>query len=131
MDGELYCWPASRNNPPEIDNAYTSYFTIRKDWAQKVGLYQEDNEYTWDEWKALLAAIVAQDPGNNGASNAAMVLPTWGFPNGAVTFLNAPAAEGNETCSYIKVDGKVHLARRDRGVQRRPLWKPIRCIRMA
>ena len=106
VDGELYCWPASRNNPPEIDNAYTSYFTIRKDWAQKVGLYQEDNEYTWDEWKALLAAIVAQDPGNNGASNAAMVLPTWGFPNGAVTFLNAPAAEGNETCSYIKVDGK-------------------------
>ena len=34
------------------------------------------------------------------------MLPTWGFPNGAVTFLNAPAAEGNETCSYIKVDGQ-------------------------
>lgn len=106
VDGELYTWPSSRNNPPEIDNAYTSYFIIRKDWAQKVGMYQEDNEYTWDEWKALLAAIVAQDPGGNGNANAAMVLPVWGFPNAAVTFLNAPAAEGNETCSYIKVDGK-------------------------
>lgn len=106
VDGELYTWPSSRNNPAEIDNAYTSYFVIRKDWAQKVNLYQEDNEYTWEEWKELLAAIVAQDPGGNGNANAAMVLPVWGFPNAAVTFLNAPAAEGNETCSYIKVDGK-------------------------
>lgn len=101
VDGVLYTWPASRNNPPEIDNAYTSYFTIRKDWAEKVGLYQEDNEYTWEEWKALLTAVVEQDPAGNGASNAGLVLPTWGFPNAAVTFLNAPAAEGNETCSYI------------------------------
>lgn len=106
VDGELYCWPASRNNPPEIDNVYTSYYIIRKDWAEKVGLYQEDNEYTWEEWKELLRAVIAQDPAGNGASNAAIVLPTWGFPNGAVTFLNAPAAEGNETCSYIKVDGQ-------------------------
>lgn len=106
VDGELYCWPATRNNPPEIDNVYTSYYIIRKDWAEKVGLYQEDNEYTWEEWKELLRAVIAQDPAGNGASNAAIVLPTWGFPNGAVTFLNAPAAEGNETCSYIKVDGK-------------------------
>lgn len=106
VDGELYCWPANRNNPPEIDNVYTSYYVIRKDWAEAVGLYQEDDEYTWEEWKELLRAIIAQDPGGNGASNAGIVLPTWGFPNGAVTFLNAPAAEGNETCSYIKVDGQ-------------------------
>ena len=103
VDGELYCWPANRNNPPEIDNVYTSYYVIRKDWAEAVGLYNEDDEYTWKE---LLRAIIAQDPGGNGVSNAGIVLPTWGFPNGAVTFLNAPAAEGNETCSYIKVDGQ-------------------------
>lgn len=106
VDGELYCWPANRNNPPEIDNVYTSYYVIRKDWAEAVGLYNEDDEYTWEEWKELLRAIIAQDPGGNGVSNAGIVLPTWGFPNGAVTFLNAPAAEGNETCSYIKVDGQ-------------------------
>ena len=106
VDGELYCWPANRNNPPEIDNVYTYYYVIRKDWAEAVGLYNEDDEYTWEEWKELLRAIIAQDPGGNGVSNAGIVLPTWGFPNGAVTFLNAPAAEGNETCSYIKVDGQ-------------------------
>ena len=101
VDGVLYTWPSSRSNPPEIDNAYTSYFTIRKDWAEKVGLYQEDNEYTWDEWIALLTAIKEQDPGQNGEGNAVLVLPVWGFPNAAATFLNGPAAEGNETCSYI------------------------------
>ncbi|MGI5885318.1 MAG: hypothetical protein ACOX83_10225 [Candidatus Spyradocola sp.] len=106
VDDVLYCWPASRNNPPEIDNVYTSYYVIRKDWAEAVGLYNEDDEYTWEEWKELLRAVIAQDPGGNGTANAAIVLPTWGFPNGAVTFLNAPAAEGNETCSYIKVDGQ-------------------------
>ncbi len=106
VDGELYCWPANRNNPPEIDNVYTSYYIIRKDWAEAVGLYNENDEYTWEEWKELLRAVIAQDPGGNGAANAGIVLPTWGFPNGAVTFLNAPAAEGNETCSYIKVDGQ-------------------------
>ena len=106
VDNVLYCWPCTRFNPPEIDNAYTSYFNIRVDWAKQVGLYQEDNEYTWDEWITLLRAIRDQDPGNNGIANAPITLPTWGFPNAACTFLNAPAAEGNESSSYIVVDGE-------------------------
>ncbi len=106
IDDVLYTWPATRYNPEYINNAYTSYFCIRADWAKQVGLYQEDSEYTWDEWIELLRAIRDQDPGNNGINNAPLTLPTWGFPNAAVTFLNAPASEGNESSSYIVVDGE-------------------------
>lgn len=95
IDDVLYTWPCSRNNPPEIDNAYTSYLVIRKDWAEAVGMYHENDEYTWDEFKALVAAVKDQ-----GYAQVGLAVPTWAFPN-VITFLNGPAAEGNETCSYI------------------------------
>lgn len=95
VDGELYTWPSSRQNPPEIDNAYTSYLMIRADLAKQVGLYQEDNEYTWDEFKTLVQAVK-----DAGLVTAGLAVDTWAFPN-VLTFLNGPAAEGNETCSYI------------------------------
>lgn len=105
VDGKLYAWPSSRNNPPEVKNTYGSVFTYRRDWARAVGLYKEKDIYTWDEWKTLVKAVIDQDPGENGiGQTAGIVMPTWAFPHAAVLFIGSVPAEGNETCSYIKLD---------------------------
>jgi ABC-type glycerol-3-phosphate transport system substrate-binding protein len=107
IDGELFAWPSLRDNYPEAQNCYTSVWDYRRDWAKAVGLYNENDVYTWDEWMTLLRAILTEDPGQNGAANSVLVMPTWAFPHAPALFIGPPAAEGNETCSYIKgADGK-------------------------
>lgn len=105
VDGKLYAWPSLRDNLPEQDDCYTSNWSYRRDWAKAVGLYNENDVYTWDEWMALCYAIKDQDPGKNGDANAVLVMDTWAFPHAPVLFIGAPEAEGNETCSYIERDG--------------------------
>ena len=107
VDGDLYAWPSLRDNPPEAQNCYTSVWDYSRDWARAVGKYNEDDIYTWDEWIDLLRAVYTEDPGQNGPANAVLVMPTWAFPHAPVLFISAPAAEGNETCSYIRgADGQ-------------------------
>jgi len=104
---ELYAWPATRNDVPSAQHTYNSWWGYRRDWAKEVGLYKEGDVYTFEEWKTLVATVIAEDPGGNGAGNTAgLVMPTWAFPFGAVLFINDVPAEGNETCSYINVDGE-------------------------
>jgi ABC-type glycerol-3-phosphate transport system substrate-binding protein len=106
VDGVLYSWPSMRDNPPEAESCYTSHWCYRRDWAKAVGLYKEGDIYTWEEWIELLRAVIAQDPGGNGSGNAALVMASWAFPHAPALFVGPPAAEGNETSSYIKVDGQ-------------------------
>ena len=106
VDGELYAWPSLRDNPPEAQSCYTSHWCYRRDWAKAVGLYKENDIYSWDEWLDLIRAVLDQDPGGNGIANAGLVMATWAFPHAPALFIGPPAAEGNETCSYILVDGK-------------------------
>ena len=96
VDGTLYAWPSLRDNPPEAQNCYTSNWCYRRDWAQEVGLYKEDDIYTFEEWEELIAAVL-----DAGLAQAGLVMPPWGFPHAAVLFISDPPAEGNETCSYI------------------------------
>ncbi|MDR2649173.1 MAG: hypothetical protein LBB94_05575 [Clostridiales bacterium] len=109
VDGQLYSWPSMRDNLPEAQSCYTSHWSYRRDWAKAVGLYKEGDIYTWDEWLELTRAILREDPGKNGASNAGLVMPNWGFPHAAVLFPGPPAAEGNETASYIKDDSGKYI----------------------
>ena len=108
IDGKLYAWPASRNNPPILQNTYASYWVYRRDWAKAVNLYKEGDVYTYEEWVALCKKVITDDPGKNGAGNTAgLVMAPWAFPHAAVLFIGPVVAEGNETCSYIKgADGK-------------------------
>ena len=96
VDEKLYAWPSLRDNPPEAQNCYTSNWCYRRDWAKQVGLYKEGDVYTFEEWEALIAAVLEQN-----LAQAGLVMPPWGFPHAAVLFLSDPPAEGNETCSYI------------------------------
>ncbi|MDR3086297.1 MAG: hypothetical protein LBU47_08300 [Christensenellaceae bacterium] len=109
VDGVLYSWPAMRANPPEAQSCYTSHWSYRRDWAKAVGLYKEGDIYTWDEWVNLVREVLKQDPGGNKDAGAGLVMPTWGFPHAAALFVGPPAAEGNETSSYIKDDSGKYI----------------------
>lgn len=81
IDGKLYGWPTSRQNPEWLQNAYNPVFAYRRDWAKAVGMYKEGDMYTWDEVKAMIKAVQEQDPGNNGAgATIGITSETWVFP---------------------------------------------------
>lgn len=101
VDGKLYAWPATRNNPEVAQNTYASHWVYRRDIAKDLGLYKEGDVYTYEEWVALVKAAQKKDP-----NMAGLVMDTWGFPHAAVLFIGPVPAEGNETCSYIKVGDK-------------------------
>lgn len=81
VDGKLYGWTSSRQNPEWMQNAYYPLFAYRRDWAKAVGLYKEGDVYTWDEVKAMIKAVQEQDPGGNGAgATIGITSETWAFP---------------------------------------------------
>ena len=105
VDGKIYAWAANRNNPEVAQNTYQSWWGYRRDWAKEVGMLHDNDVYTWDEWKALVKAVIDKKPG--GVDVAGLVMDTWAFPHAANLFIGPVMAEGNETCSYIKgADGK-------------------------
>lgn len=75
VDGKLYGWPASRANPAWLQNAYYPMFAYRTDLAKEVGMYHENNMYTWDEVKAMIDAVKAAHPEMIGITSE-----TWAFP---------------------------------------------------
>ena len=82
VNGKLYGWPCLRANPEWYDDACFNQFVYRRDWAKALGLYQEGDIYTWDEWVALNKAFVEQDPGGNGAGKTiGMGTELFYFPN--------------------------------------------------
>lgn len=87
VDGKLYAWPGDRNGLGNNDvsawvkGTYQGVATYRRDWAKAVGLYKEGDVYTWDEAKALIKAVVDQDPGNNGKGQTIPIsFESWAFP---------------------------------------------------
>lgn len=102
VDGKLYGWPAYRNNPEWLKNAYYPLFAYRRDWAQNVGMYKEGDMYTWDEVKAMIKEVQAKDPGNNGPGNTfGITSETWAFPGVFMEILGM-AEDRNP---YVKIDG--------------------------
>lgn len=81
VDGSLYAWPAYQDSD-KYNYIQASGYVYRKDWAQAVGLYKEDETYSWEEWQALVKAVIAQDPGKNGAGKTIgiMAKDNWAFP---------------------------------------------------
>ena len=65
IDGKLYAHPTLRDNP-EYNYMSSMCWMYRRDWAKALGLYQENDLYTWEEWVELNRAFVEQDPGGNG-----------------------------------------------------------------
>lgn len=66
VDGKLYAWPAFMANLDKFNYVGINGFFYRRDWAEKLGMAKPNDEYTWDEWIALVKAVVEKDPGGNG-----------------------------------------------------------------
>ena len=80
VDGERYFLLAPRDSYQANFAAYER-FIYRKDWAQALGLYHEDDVYTWDEMIDMAKAFVAEDPGENGdGKTIGLVAVGWAFP---------------------------------------------------
>lgn len=108
VDGKLYGWPSSRQNPPELKNCYYPMFAYRRDWAKAVGMYKEGDVYTWDEVKAMIDAVKEQDPGGNGAGNTiGITMETWAWEQYQLVTINSP---NPDRLGYHKnADGDYYL----------------------
>jgi putative aldouronate transport system substrate-binding protein len=103
VDGTLFGWAATRNNPEWIQNTYQGVGTYRRDWAKAVGLYKEGDVYTWEEAKALIDAVLAQDPGNNGKGQTLPItFESWAFPG---TLMEALGYQEERSAYVQKEDG--------------------------
>lgn len=65
--GSYYYWVDTGYAELDLLN-FTGWY-YRRDWAEKVGLLNDNDTYTWEEMLALAKAFVDQDPGNNGTGN--------------------------------------------------------------
>jgi putative aldouronate transport system substrate-binding protein len=80
VDGKMYAWPAyidlEKYNFQQVGG-----FTYRIDWAEKVGLRNPNDEYTWDEWLNLVKTVLEKDPQGNGKGKTIGMIGTdWSFP---------------------------------------------------
>lgn len=66
IDGAQYAHPGYRG---ALDKPYLSGmgWTYRADWAETLGMRNEGDIYTWQEWTDLIKAFIEQDPGGNGS----------------------------------------------------------------
>lgn len=81
VDDQLYGYPSTRRNPEWRKNTYYACATYRRDWAKQVGMYKENDIYTWDEVKAMIKEVQKQDPGGNGpGATLGLTAEAWAFP---------------------------------------------------
>ncbi len=97
IDGKLYGIPVAKDiTSPDINYSPFTY-VYRRDWAKKLGVYQEDDVYTWDQFTALLDAFDKQDP---TGKIFALGDEKWGFPSITNFYKDVPH------CFALGSDGK-------------------------
>ena len=78
LDGKLYGIPIAKNTTDYSTSFSPFTYVYRRDWAKKWGVYKENDEYTWDEFKALLEKFrVELEPTNRYA----LADVEWGYPS--------------------------------------------------
>lgn len=80
INGLQYAHPCIRDNA-DVDFLSGMGWMYRRDWAKELGLYKENDIYTWDEWVDLCQAFIDKDPGGNGAKNIGMGTASYYFPS--------------------------------------------------
>jgi len=78
INGKLYGIPiAKRTDDPSTTYSPFTYI-YRRDWAKEWGVYQENDEYTWEEFETLLETFRANLASTN---RYALCDVPWGFPS--------------------------------------------------
>ncbi|WNR42906.1 type 2 periplasmic-binding domain-containing protein [Paenibacillus roseipurpureus] len=94
-NGQNYGFPTR----PALGNPNLSYFWVRKDWVDKLGLQMPK---TTDDLTSLMKAFVKNDPDGNGKNDTFGMVPrkNFGQMNEWMTFLGA------NPWSDVVIDGK-------------------------
>ena len=97
-DGKLYGLPILKDlNSSDVDFSPFTY-VYRRDWAKKLGVYQENDIYTWEQFNELLNAFSNID---ETGKIFALGDVEWGFPSVTNFYKNVPH------CFDIDQSGKV------------------------
>ena len=78
LDGKLYGIPIAKNTTDYSTSFSPFTYIYRRDWAKKWGVYQENDEYTWDQFKALLEKFRVE---LGAQQRYAFADIDWGFPS--------------------------------------------------
>lgn len=106
FDGKLMSLPAMRDSA-SYDFMINMGIGYRADWAEKLGMRNEGDVYTWDEFMNLLQAFIEQDPGGNGAGNTYGLCTRMGyFPDILGIWQTNPTPWTFEEPGYIEMDGQ-------------------------
>ncbi|MDI9486480.1 MAG: hypothetical protein QM214_00995 [Bacillota bacterium] len=81
VKGKLYCFPVARSAENNQLDLITAGYIYRRDWAKDLGVYQENDEYTVEQFEALLSAFrnYTRDTKMNVLADV-----EWAFPS--ITF---------------------------------------------
>ena len=77
IDGKLYGIPIAKNTTDYSTSFSPFTYIYRRDWAKKWGVYQENDEYTWEQFETLLETF--KDKMSDGLYPIADV--EWGYPS--------------------------------------------------
>ena len=96
VDGERYAYLSPNIQQEGVDKYLNTYtFMYRKDWVEELGMLNEDNVYTWDEFIEIGKAI------NSQLGKIALVGSAGTYPHFSGMMQTSPYWE-----QYIKVDGE-------------------------
>jgi|GEM_PF-1227402 len=91
VNGKLYCFPVARSVEDNQLDLITAGYIYRRDWAQELNVYQENDEYTIEQFEALLSAFKEY---TKNSKNNVLADVEWAFPS--ITF-----AYKESTAPYI------------------------------
>jgi len=98
-NGRLWCLPIAKNIKSEEAPFSPFTYVYRRDWAKSLGVYQENDVYTWAQFNALLSAFKAYAAQYTDVSALADV--EWGFPSVINFYKDAPH------CFTLDEEGKA------------------------
>ena len=78
IDGRLYGIPIAKNTSDYSTTFSPFTYIYRRDWAKKWGVYQENDEYTWAQFEALLEKFRVELA---ESKRYALADVEWGFPS--------------------------------------------------
>lgn len=78
VGGKLYGIPIAKDTTDYSTSFSPFTYIYRRDWAKKWGVYQENDEYTWAQFEALLEKFRVELASSN---RYALADVEWGFPS--------------------------------------------------
>lgn len=108
VNGRLYGIPIAKNTSDFSIKFSQFTYLYRRDWAKQWGVYQENDEYTWEQFETLLDTFVAHLDKNK--NQYALGDVEWGFPSVTNFYKDVPhcyaydSATNKYVCNYTTAE---------------------------